>query len=234
MVPAGTAPVPITYDLYPDEADPGPVVLPPVDEVRIEGTDDPRDCAGDCHLLTVAEETCELFEGWACRYDDTEGYVCANGARFDLNARSQGQRPEGWTSADAAGLSIVAGLARYDEAAAGAIRHALRFTLPCTQSHYVRPASHYAVPNGCDGDDADAAPMGLRVRLRADFDTSAFSPIPRAFLEAMKSWGMILADNGGAFFFQSEDDPRWTDDLDELKDVPVTAFEALEPGAFYP
>ncbi|MEZ4254747.1 MAG: hypothetical protein R3A78_03395 [Polyangiales bacterium] len=233
VVPSGTAAVPVTYDLYAEESDPGPVVLPLPTDVRIEGTDDPTSCDGDCHLLAVAEGTCEVFEGWLCRYDAQDGYVCANGARFDLERSSQGQRPDGYTSADAAGLSILAGLARYDEAAAGAIRHALRFTVACTQSHYVSPASHQAVPNDCDGDDPNAPPMGMRVRLRADFDTDGYSAIPKAFLEAMKHYGFILADNGSDFYFQSEADPRWGDELDELKQVPATAFEVLEPGTFH-
>jgi hypothetical protein len=233
VVASGTAPVPITYDLYPEESDPGPVVLPSPDEIRIEGTDDPRACDGDCHILAVDQDRCELFEAWLCRYHDVDGYVCANGARFDMTRSSQGQRPEGFTSADAAGLSITAGLARFDEAAAGAIRHALRFTVECTQEHYVRPASHQAVAGGCDPGDVDAPPMGLRIRLRADFDTSSFSPIPRAFLSAMQTYGMILADNGSDLFFQSEDNAGWTDDLDELKSVPGEAFEVIEPGTFF-
>jgi hypothetical protein len=121
-------------------------------------------------------------------------------------------------------------LNRYDEAAAGVIGHALRFTTRCTQNHFVSPASHRAVPGDCDPDDDGAPPMGLRVRLAADFDESGFSPIPLAFVKAMKKHGMILADNGSDFFFQSDVDARWTDDLDELKAIPSSAFEAVLVG----
>jgi hypothetical protein len=101
----------------------------------------------------------------------------------------------------------------------------------CTQNHHVEPASHHAVPEECDPDDPEAFPMGLRVRLRSDFDTTGFSAIPLAFLNAMKTYGMILADNGSDFYFQSEDHPAWGEELDELKDVPAAAFEVVEPGA---
>src|SRR5262249_29870516 len=152
------------------------------------------------------------------------GWVCANGARWDLKRNSAGQRPDGWTSADAAGLSIYAGLARYEEAMAGEITHALRYTLPCTSDARVPPATHQAVPGGCAG-NANAVPMGVRVRLKASYDISGFDPMVQTFLRAFKKYGLILADNGGrssTFFFQSEDSPNWPDAINDLKQVPVS------------
>ncbi len=230
VVPEGTTRVSISFD-FDDESDAGPYPIPDPDEVLVEGGSG-RDCSGDCHILVVEQGACTLFEAFGCLFDG--GWRCGSGAIFDMARVSEGQRPLGLTSADAAGLSITAGLARYDEAAAGLIPHALRFTTHCTQNHFVSPASHHAVPEGCDDDDDGAPPMGLRVRLRSDFSEVGFSPIPLAFIHAMKIHGMILADNGSDFFFQSADDPRWTDDLDELKDIPSSAFEAVDVGLFLP
>ena len=173
--------------------------------------------------------TCQLYEGYACRYES--GWICANGAKWDLTRNSQGQRPDGWTSADAAGLSIYAGLARYEEVMAGEITHAIRFTLPCTSNARVPPATHQAVPGGCSSRPA-APPMGLRVRLKANYDISGFDPVVQVFLRAFKKHGLILADNGGSsstFFFQSEDSASWPDVINDLKMVPVSAFEAVVP-----
>ena len=228
VVPASQAPVTIVFDDYPDESDPGPYPIPDVTVARVEGTTDPHSCDGDCHLLVVQQGTCRLYEGYACRYA-SGGWHCGNGAVWDLTKNSLGQRPDGWTSADAAGLPILAGLVRADEAMAGEINHAFRFTVTCTQASMVAPATHNAVPGGCAG-NTNAPPMGLRVRLRADYDVSGFSSVPRAIARAMQRYGLILADNGSNFYITGEDNPAWDDDaLNELKQIPASAFEALEP-----
>jgi hypothetical protein len=233
VVPANQAPLAVTFDAYPDESDPGPYPFPGPGSAILEGTSDPANCDGDCHLLTVQQGSCQLYEGYACHYT-APGWTCGNGAHWDLTKKSYGQRPVGWTSADAAGLPIYAGLARYAEAAAGEITHAIRFTVPCTTGSYVAPATHEAVPGmaGCAG-NANAPPMGFRVRLKASFDISGYAPMAQVFLRAFKKYGLILADNGGSssgFFFQSATDANWPDDeINDLKNVPVSAFEAVAP-----
>jgi hypothetical protein len=167
-----------------------------------------------------------LYEGYACEYQG-DGWHCGNGAKWDLTRTSYGQRPKGFTSADAAGLPIMPGLVRYDEVRSGDIRHAIRFTLPCTRPNYVNPASHYAVPDGCS--DPDAPPMGIRVRLRNTFDDSGFPEGAHVVVAAMKRYGLILADNGSSFYFQGDANAGWTeDDIEPLKDIPASAFEAVE------
>ena len=195
IVPASQPKVAVTYDQYADESDPGPFPLPGPATAVVEETSDPTSCGGDCHLLVVQQGTCQLFEGFACQYDPS-GWRCGNGAPWDLTKKSLGQRPDGWTSADAAGLSIYAGLARYEEVMAGAITHALRFSLPCTADSYVSPASHAA--GRCPLSGKSGPPMGTRVRLKASYDISGFSAVPQIFLKAFKKYGLILADNGGA------------------------------------
>lgn len=225
VVPEDQALVEIAFDWYDDESDPGPYPFPDPGDVKIEGGS-ATDCDGDCHVLVVQQGSCQLFEGFACYYED--GWHCGNGARWDLTRDSYGQRPKGWTSADAAGLAITPGLVRYDEVRAGELHHAIRFTVPCTRPNFVAPATHQAVPGGCS--NPDAPPMGLRVRLRADYDISSASESAQVVLRAMKRYGMILADNGSSFYFQGEAHPGWMeDDIEPLKDVPASAFEALEP-----
>jgi hypothetical protein len=217
----------VTFDWWPEESDPGPYPLPAPDQVRIEGGT-ATNCDGDCHVLIVQQGSCRLYEGNACKYQ-ADGWHCGNGAKWDATRPSYGQRTVGWTSADAAGLAITPGIIRYDEVVAGEIGHAIRFTVSCSTAHYVRPATHEAVPKGCDPNDPNAPPMGLRVRLRQDFDTSTFSPHAGVVLLAMKKYGMILADNGSNFYFQGEDNPGWTEnDVEPLKDVPAQAFEVVE------
>ncbi|HET6148368.1 MAG TPA: hypothetical protein VFH68_12620 [Polyangia bacterium] len=228
-VPSTQPNLPIIFDQFEDESDPGPYPFPPPATALIEGGD-PVNCDTDCHMLVVKLGTCQLYEGYACRY--TNGWVCGNGAHWDLTRKSLGQRQDGWTSADAAGLSIYAGLARYAEYAAGEITHAIRFTLPCTTNSRVSPATHTASPSYCTG-NVNAPPMGLRMRLNASFDISSYKPTAQAFLRAFKRYGVILADNGGrtsTFFFQSETNASWNDDdINDLKRVPVSAFEAVDP-----
>jgi len=228
-VPSTQPGLPITFDQYADESDPGPYPFPPLATAIIEGGV-AQNCDGDCHMIAVKLGTCQLYEGFACRYSN--GWICGNGAHWDLTRKSTGQRPDGWTSADAAGLPIYAGLARYAEFQAGAITHAIRFTLPCTSDARVLPATHQAVPGGCGG-NTNAPPMGLRMRLKASFDITSYTPTAQVFLRAFKKYGVILADNGGSsstFFFQSESDSRWSDnEINDLKRVPVSAFEAVDP-----
>ena len=142
---------------------------------------------------------------------------------FDL--ASSALRPDGWTSADAAGLPILPGLVRYDEVAAGSIDHALRFTVPDTQRGYVWPARHFA----SDLTGSEYPPMGQRFRLRADFDVSAFSPDVQAILRALQTYGMMLADNGSAWFLSGAPDERWDDEvLQELRQVLGSDLEAVD------
>jgi hypothetical protein len=232
VVPSDQAAVPIQFDDYPDESDPGPYPFPGPDSIRIEGGT-ASSCDGDCHVLVVQAGSCQLYEGYACGYASGQWH-CSNGAIWNLRQKSEAQRPAGFTSADAAGLPIAPGLVRYDEAHSGEIRHAIRFTLHCSRTNYVAPASHFAAPSGCKG-NPDSPPMGLRVRLRADYDLSTFTGGALAVARAMQRYGMILADNGSDFYFQGEQDPRFADDdVEPLKTIPASEFEALEPGALLP
>jgi hypothetical protein len=224
VVPENQPLAAVTFDDYPDESDPGPYPFPGPNDVIIEGNS-PEACDGDCHLLVVQQGACMLFEGYACEYQQ-DGWHCANGAKWDLRKNSYHQRPDGWTSADAAGLAIAPGVLRYDEVRAGEVTHALRFTLNCTTNKYVNPATHQAVPGGCD--PANGPPMGTRVRLKADFDISTLSASAQVVLKGMKKYGMILADNGSNFYFQGQASPDWTEaDIEPLKTVPASAFEVL-------
>jgi hypothetical protein len=187
--------------LYAFESDPGPYPIP--NDVPIEG--DPNPGSGDRHALIVDRDTCTLYELYDLRREGS-GWSAGSGAIWNL--RSNALRPEGWTSADAAGLPILPGLARYDEVAAGAIDHALRFTAPETRRAYVYPARHEA--SSLTG--ASLPPMGLRVRLKASFPIAGFPPQARVVLEALKRYGMILADNGSPWFISGAPDPRWSND----------------------
>ncbi len=231
-VPESQPALAVEFVDWPEESDPGPYPFPDPADVKIEGGDAAA-CDGDCHVLVVQQGACMLYEGYACHYDG--GWQCSNGAVWDLNQASYGQREEGWTSADAAGLAITPGVLRYDEVAAGDVRHAIRFTTECTIPNYVAPATHYAVPGDCDANDPNSPPMGLRVRLRADYDISGFSAGTQAVLRAMQNYGMILADNGSNFYFQGEAHPDWNlDEIEELKQVPAAEFEVIAPPPLMP
>ena len=207
--------VPITFTAYGDESDPGPYPVP---------EDAPVENGGDQHVLVVDGENCMLYELYAAEYNG-EGWDAESGAVFDLTANDL--RPEGWTSADAAGLPIFPGLARYDEVEAGAILHALRFTVEESQRAYIPPATHWA----SSSDDPDLPPMGLRLRLKADYDISGYTGQARVILEALQVYGMIVADNGTSWFISGASDPRWDDDdLNQLKSVPGSAFEVVDTG----
>jgi hypothetical protein len=207
--------VPITFTDYGDESDPGPYPIP---------KDAPVEAGGDQHVLVVDTGNCRLYEMYDAEYNG-KGWNAGSGAVFDL--RSNDLRPEGWTSADAAGLPIFPGLVRYDEVEAGTINHALRFTVDQSQAAYIHPATHYA----SDDDDPNLPPMGLRLRLKADTDISGNTGMSQVILEALKTYGMIVADNGSSWFISGATDLRWDDDdLNQLKAVPGDAFEAVTTG----
>lgn len=220
-VSGGTQPVAVVFD-YADESDPGPYPIPP--DAPIEGGPAGE---GDRHVLIVDAETCTLYELFDARPLPDGSWTAGSGAVFDL--RSNALRPDTWTSADAAGLPILPGLVRYEEAATGEIRHALRFTAPRTRNAYVWPARHEA----SDLDDPELPPMGQRFRLRADFDVSGFAPVNQAILTALQRYGMFLADNGSPWFLSGVPDARWDDDeLRELVNgVTGADFEAIDISA---
>lgn len=217
-VPTDQPPVAISFD-YDDESDPGPYPIPT--DAPIEGG---PDSDGDRHILTLRNGDCRLFETYDSWPTPDGSWHAGSGAIFDLT--SNALRPAGWTSADAAGLPILPGLVRYDEAASGRIDHALRFTAPQTQRAYVWPARHYASSNT----DPNLPPMGQRFRLRADFDISGFSATNRVILTALKEYGMILADNGSAWYLSGIPDERWdNDDLHALQTgVRGSDFQAVD------
>lgn len=210
--------VPVTFD-YADESDPGPYPVPA--DAPIEGG---PNGTGDRHVLIVDRDSWKLYELYdAHPLDGGASWHAGSGAVFDLS--SNALRPAGWTSADAAGLPIFPGLVRYDEVVGQkAIRHALRFTCPVTRRAYVSPARHWASSRT----DANLPPMGMRVRLKAGFDVSRFTPNVQVILNAMKTYGMLLADNGSAWYVSGAPDPRWSDDeLATLRNVHASDFEVV-------
>jgi hypothetical protein len=203
---------------YADESDRGPYPIPR--NVKIEGG---RRSDGDRHALIVDRHGCLLYELFALYPTSGGGWRAGSGAIWNL--RSNRLRPSGWTSADAAGLPILPGLARYDEVARGRIDHALRFTVRRTRRAYVYPARHYA----SDSNDPNLPPMGLRLRLKASYPTNGFPRQARIVLEALKRYGMLVADNGSDWFISGAPDPRWSNDqLHTLHRVPGSAFEVVQ------
>jgi hypothetical protein len=203
---------------YDEESD--HVAYPIPADVAVEGG---REGWGDHHIIVVDARDCTLYEIWHAYPRPQGGWSGGAGMRMDL--RSNALRPDTWTSADAAGLAILPGLVRYDEVASGEIRHALRFTLPKTQHAYVWPARHQASSDR----NPDQLPMGLRLRLRADFDVSRYPKGDQVILTALKRYGMILADNGSAIFISGSPDRRWDEgDLHELKNVMGQDFEVVD------
>jgi len=215
VVPANQAMVPITFTAYGDESDPGPYPVPL--NAAVEG-------GSDNHVLVIRIGECKLYELYHA-VQRGAGWDADSGAVFDLN--SNALRPEGWTSSDAAGLPIFPGLVRFNEVSAGEIKHALRFTVQTSQRAYIHPATHYA----SSVTDPNAPPMGLRLRLKADYDASWITGQARVVAEALKKYGMIVADNGSSWFISGARDARWNnEDLDQLKKVPGTAFEVVKSG----
>ena len=210
----------VTYVDYGDESDPGPMPIPA--DAPIEGH--PAD-GGDRHVLVIDKSTCWLYELWSSNPQSNGSWDAGSGAVWDLI--NGGHRPWGWTSADAAGLPIFPGLVRYDEVAAGAIKHAIRFTLPSTRAAFVYPASHWAATGS-------TIPMGMRMRLKANFDISGFSKVNKVILTALKEYGMILADNGSGIYISGDNDPRWSnDDLHNLTQVQGSDFEVVQMDEIY-
>jgi hypothetical protein len=203
---------------YADESDRGPYPLPR--NVPIEGG---RNSDGDRHVIVVDRSRCRLYELFAA-------YPRAGGARWSAgsgaiwNLRSNHLRPRGWTSADAAGLPILPGLARYAEVKRGHIDHALRFTADRTRNAFVFPARHFA----SSLTDPSLPAMGQRLRLKRRFNISRFPRQARIVLRALKRYGMILADNGSSWYVSGAPDPRWSNDqLHTLGRVPGSAFEVV-------
>ena len=215
-VPGTQMKYPATFQ-YADESDPGPYAIPL--SAPIEGG---SGSTGDRHALAIDIDNCILYELYSA-YPQASSWQAGSGAIFDL--KSNALRPATWTSADAAGLPIQPGLARYDEVAAGAIRHALRFTVPHTQRAYVWPARHYA----SSLTDPKYPPMGQRFRLKASFDISPYPADVQVILRALKKYGMILADNGSAWYVSGEPNPGWNNDhLATMRNIPGSAFEAVD------
>jgi hypothetical protein len=227
----GIADVPINFDedAYEDESDPGPMPIP--GNARVEGTDDGD---GDRHVLVIDSSDCKLYELYSATPNarPATSWTVFSSAIWDLNSPIVQQRPLGWTSADAAGLPIFPGLARCEEANSGTINHAFRFTVEETRNEYIYPASHEA----SDQSGANYPPMGLRVRLKANYDLSNVTGQALAIAEALKKYGMMLADNGSNWYISGEANPTcWDDndedgnddDLNQLKDIPGIAFEVV-------
>lgn len=219
VVPPDQPLVPITYAAYGDESDPGPFPVPL--DAPVEGG---ASATGDRHVIALRSGTCELFELYRA-FRTGDGWTADSGARFDLS--SNALRPLGWTSADAAGLPILAGLVRFDEVAAGEIRHAIRVTFSRTQRGFVLPATHFASSRT----DPALPPMGLRLRLRGSYDVTRLGGQARVIAEAMQRYGLIVADNGSNWFFQGAPSPGWDDDdLNQLKAISGWDFEVVDTG----
>ncbi len=216
-------PVAINFTAYGSESDPGPMPVPVT--APIEGYPNPG--SGDRHVLVLDNSNCFLYE-LSSSYVSGNSWNAGSGAVWDL--LSNEQRPYTWTSADAAGLPIFPGLARYDEVAAGKISHALRFSLQQSRAAFIPPASHWAA----NSSNSNAAPMGLRLRLKASFDVSGYSTANQVILNVLKKYGMIMADNGSNLYLSGAPDDRWDNtDLHALDQVSASNFEALQMTPLY-
>jgi len=210
--------VPIDFTEYGEESSPGPYPIPP--NAPVEGAGE----EGDRHVLVLQRGTCRLYELYAAQRAGG-GWQAGSGAVFNL--RSNALRPDGWTSADAAGLPIFPLLVRYPEVRAGRIDHALRVTVARTQRGFIHPATHFASGSS----DPTLPPMGLRLRLKASFNLAGYRGEALVVLQALRRYGLIVADNGSSWYITGAPDPRWRDeDLDQLKRVPGSAFEAVRTG----
>jgi hypothetical protein len=222
VVGAAQKKVRVRFD-YADESDKGPYPIPA--NVKIEGG--PKS-DGDRHALIVDRSSCRLYELYALRHG-AAGWTAGSGAIWSL--LSNRLRPAGWTSADAAGLPITPGLARWDEAARGTIDHALRFTVERSRKAYIYPARHYA----SDLTDPNLPPMGLRVRLKASFPIGGYPKQARIVLTALKRYGMIVADNGSNWYISGAPDPHWSNDqLHTLGRVTGSSFEVVDTSKLHP
>jgi len=216
-----TAKVPVTFR-YKSESDKGPYPIPKT--APIEGG---SKSTGDRHVIVINTSTCMLYEMWDAKpVNGGTSWKAGSGAVFNL--KSNKLRPAGWTSADAAGLPIFPGLVRYDEVKAGAIKHALRFTVSRTQAGYISPARHFA----SSSTNSNLPPMGARFRLKASYSCAAYSKEVRVICAALKKYGMIVADNGSNWYVSGAHDSRWNDDnLGDLKRIPGSAFEVVQTGS---
>jgi hypothetical protein len=222
VVDSTESPVTINFTAYGGESDPGPMPIPL--NAPIEGDPNP---SGDQHVLILDNANCWLYELFSAQPSGSS-WNAGSAAVWDLTANEQ--RPYTWTSADAAGLAIFPGLARYDEVAAGAINHALRFTLQNSIAAFTPPASHWAATST----SANAAPMGMRLRLKASFDISSYSATNQVLLTAMKKYGLIMADNGSNMYVSGDPDSRWdNDDLHNLGGVTASDFDVIEMNPIY-
>ncbi len=223
IVAGAQAKVPVTLGAFFDESDPGPEPIP--SNALIEGY--PKPGNGDRHVLVLEKDGCWLYELYNATLKSGKWSADATSI-WDMTINEQ--RPYTWTSADAAGLPVFVGLARYDEVAAGAINHALRFTVPTSQRSFVLPATHWASSTT----DPNAPPMGLRIRLKASFNISSYPADDQVILTAMKKYGMILADNGSAIFISGAPDNRWNNtNLNLLKQITASNFEVVQLGTIY-
>ena len=224
QVVAGTqAKVPVTLGAFFDESDPGPEPIPSNALIEVY----PKPGNGDRHVLVLEKDGCWLYELYNASLSKGKWSADAT-AIWDMTINEQ--RPYTWTSADAAGLPVFVGLVRYDEVAAGAINHALRFTVPTSQKAFVLPATHWASTNT----STSAPPMGLRLRLKASFDISGYPADDQVILTAMKKYGLILADNGSAIFISGAPDNRWNNNnLNLLKQITASNFEVVQTGTIF-
>jgi hypothetical protein len=226
-VPTTQPKLPVAF-LYDDESDPGPYPIPPSPPIEGGASSD-----GDRHILMLDRGACLLYElYWAWPPGQGENpyqdrWYAGSGAVFDLG--SNALRPDGWTSADAAGLPIYPGLVRYDEVVEQRrIDHALRFTVRQTQRGYIHPATHFA----SDSTAPNRPPMGLRLRMKPGYDCSGYSDEVQVICAALKKYGMLVADNGSDWYVSGAHDPRWDDDaLGDLKRIPGSAFQAVSTGS---
>jgi len=226
IVPANQKKVPVKFR-YNSESDPGPYPIPP--NAQIEGG---RHARGDRHVLILQKDVCKLYEMWdAYPINGGKKWRAGSGALFHLDSNKL--RPNGWTSADAAGLPILPALVKCEEVKAGEIDHALRVTFNETQRGYIHPATHFA----SNSHNKDLPPMGLRIRMKASYDISGITGQAHVVAVAMKTYGMFVADNGSNWYFQGEGGRQsscWNDnDLDQLKNVPSTAFEVVKTGRIH-
>jgi hypothetical protein len=216
-VPAGQAKVKVAFT-YAGESDPGPYPIPK--NARIEGG---SGADGDRHVILQDTAACKAYELFDAHPNADGSWKAGSGAVYDL--RGNALRKSGWTSADAAGLPILPGLPRADEAAAGKVDHAIRFTAPKTRKSFIWPARHAA----SDATDASLPPMGARFRLKASVDIAKYPPQARAIAQALKTYGAILADNGSPWYFSGTQDDRWSNDqLNALKSLKGSDFEAVD------
>ncbi|MET9469118.1 hypothetical protein ABZY44_30845 [Streptomyces sp. NPDC006544] len=207
----------VSFD-YAGESDPSGYRIPQDAKIENGPASD-----GDRHVIVWNRDLCTSSELWDARPQGGNAWHAGSGAVFDL--RSNALRPDGWTSADAAGLAVLPGLVRYDEAAAGHVDHAIRITVPRSDRSYVWPARHQA---GSAADDS-LPPMGLRLRLKSSVDTSHLAPQAKAVAEALKKYGAIVADNGSAWYLSGEENSGWDNaQLDGLKDFKGSDFEAVD------